>query len=437
MKKQTLSVLAAFPLLAAGCGDRLAAPEPEAPEGPLATAKPTLILEAEVPSSAGGSGPPPSAYGQLIAEVSPGWSVDDINATWGTTTIDDMPGSPFALLAMPSGSSYYTMATALLSNGACVTCSPNYYTETPEAEQGTIAFYEGNLEPSDFADQDAFDRVRATAAHVAGTGAGVTVAVLDTGLDFTHPDLMARAPLNGWDFVAPDSDPTDQIDGVDEDGDGIYDEAAGHGTHVAGIIHAMAPSATILPVRVLNSDGVGTLYAVAQGVNYAVDQGADVINLSLGFSGYSKLLHTVIQGAEAAGVVTVGSAGNSGIYFTSHFPSNLPEVLSVGALNATDHKASFSNFGPTVEIAAPGESIISTYLFQGYAVWSGTSMATPFVAGAAALACEMSPQMSPAEIRATVTGAATPLSHTGFPYAGLLGAGRVDLLPIVLGTAEQ
>jgi subtilisin family serine protease len=427
----------AFALLLgqAACGDRVAGPVGEEP-APL-QGQVTTPVRIELPAPPPHDPPPPSASYRLVAEVSPDWTPQEIDAQWGTTTLEQIEGSPFALLKMPYDADYEVLAGELIVSGACVTCERNFYVQAPESEQGSIAFYEGDLVNTDYEDQEAVVRVNAPSANIVATGAGTLVAIVDTGVDGTHPELAGFVRADGWDFVANDSDPMDSENDVDDDEDGTVDEAAGHGTHVAGIVHAVAPDAQILPLRVLDSDGVGTVFHVAAAIRYATAAGADVINTSLGFDGYSRVVDWAVQEARDAGVVLVASAGNSGRYNTMHCPANLGGVMSVAAVKADDTKAPFSNFGPEVAIAAPGVGIVSTYLFHGYASWSGTSMAAPFISAAAAIAREEAPGGSPAAVRASILNAAARLNHAGQHYEGLLGAGRVDLLPIVLDASDS
>ena len=421
------SLLTLAPLIAPGCADRTIAPGDSANP----TIPPQILVEGNY--NEGGVFPPdlPSVSTHLVAEVADGWTVDQINATWGTETVAILEGTPFALLRMPWPYDYEIFARELLSNGACVTCGLDYLIQTPESEQGSISFYEGDLVGEDMADQGAFERVRLQQAHTAATGAGVVIAIIDTGVDFTHPDLAPVLSPSGYDFLDGDADPTDEIDGLDEDVDGVADEASGHGTHVAGIAHAVAPNATILPIRILDSEGVGTVFAVAQGILYAVDEGAHVVNLSLGFTGTSRVVEYAVQHAEDAGVFLAASAGNGGAATQAHFPASLATVAAVAATDDEDLKASFSNYGSYIMVSAPGEGIISTYLFQGYAVWSGTSMAAPFVAGAAALAIEAGVAATPEQIRTEIQAASSRLPHEGQIYEGMMGSGRFDARRLV------
>jgi subtilisin family serine protease len=186
--------------------------------------------------------------------------------------------------------------------------------------------------------------------------------------------------------VDDDPVPQEERDNVDQDGDSIVDEGYGHGTFVAGIVALVAPGARILPQRVLDSDGRGNVFTVAEAVYDSVAEGADVINMSFGTTGAveSKVLTEALKAAAKAGVVLVAAAGNDGSR-VKHYPAAVDGVLSVGALDAGGTGlAPFSARGDWVDLAAPGQDVTSM-LPCGYGTWSGTSMAAPFVAGAAAL----------------------------------------------------
>jgi subtilisin family serine protease len=294
-----------------------------------------------------------------------------------------------------------------------------------------MPFYEGDAVPQDVVDQDAMLRIHSAEAHAVARGSGVTVAILDTGIDASHPDLVASVAMVGWDFVDDDATPTDEADGIDQDGDGTADEAAGHGTHVAGLVHAAAPGATLMAVRVLDSEGIGTAVSVACGIRFAAQNGARVINLSLGMYADADIIKDAIRDAQDAGVVAVCAAGNLGVDDRDHFPSRLSEVISVAATDPEDLKADFSNFSPSVTLSAPGVGLLSTFLNHGYATWSGTSMATPLVSAAAALRLEIEPGIAPSELRQAVAHDAFEPDYEGFVYDGKMGEGRLDLLGVV------
>jgi len=256
----------------------------------------------------------------------------------------------------------------------------------------------GSPADSSYVNQRAFEQVNL--APVAGviSGTGVTVAILDTGVDLEHPALVeALDVISGSDMIS-DTDRPDDI------GPGV---AWGHGTHVAGIIHAIAPAARIMPLRVLDTHGRGNTFILAYAIEYAAQQGADVINLSLGADCDSRTLTETIAAVVAQGVVIVAAAGNDASPIPT-CPASLPGVIAVAAVDEQRVRTSWSNYGPWVTLAAPGEGITSTFplgyttetnVSPGYASWSGTSMATPFVTAAAALVLE---QRSAGKIQASV-----------------------------------
>lgn len=204
----------------------------------------------------------------------------------------------------------------------------------------------------------------------------VLVAVVDTGVDYTHEDL-AGTVINGWDFVNNDADARDDH---------------GHGTHVAGTIAAtinnnkgiagVSPNVQILAVKVLSASGSGSWSGVANGIVYAANRGAKVINLSLG-GGASLTVKAAVDYAWSKGALVACAAGNSGPQ-QPIYPAAYPSCLAVGATDQNDQRASFSNYAPE-GVAAPGVLILSTFPGNQYRSWNGTSMATPHVAGVAAL----------------------------------------------------
>lgn len=234
-----------------------------------------------------------------------------------------------------------------------------------------------------------YTALRLSEIHAYRTGLGVVVAVIDTGVNRTGTDLDGVGQvLDGCDWV---TSPTDVCTGT-----GVLDEN-GHGTHVAGIIAAqndgegitgVAPQSTILPLRVLDAKGSGYLSDIAAAIDYAVLNGAKVINMSLGGTVDHYLIKDAVNRAVAAGVIVVAAAGNSGPTNTlPSYPAAYGNVIAVAATDSTGVVASYSNQGNYLDIAAPGSAITSTYL-NGYASLSGTSMASPHIAGVVALMLE-------------------------------------------------
>ena len=258
-------------------------------------------------------------------------------------------------------------------------------------------------------------------------GQGVTVAVVDTGVDLDHPDLQANI-VTGKSFVDGASSPDDDY---------------GHGTHVAGILAAVgnnggvvgvAPSARIMPVKVLDEQGTGSIYDVADGIGWAADHGAKVINLSLGTVSDSSTLEDAVDYAYDQGVLLVAAGGNCGssdYYFNGCdyqdqpiYPGAYADVVAVASTNSSDAQSSFSTQGSYIEIAAPGSDIYSAYYDGGYATMSGTSMASPHVAGLAALIWSQNSGWTNRQVRAQIRNTAQDLGASG--WDSQFGYGRID-----------
>ncbi len=236
-------------------------------------------------------------------------------------------------------------------------------------------------------------------AHRTSTGEGAVVAILDTGIDADHEVFDGRV-LAGRDFVDDDVDPDDERAGLDADGDGMADESWGHGTHVAGIVVQVAPDADIVPYRVLDSEGEGRVFAVAAAIFDATDREVDVINLSFGLDhrSKSKMLEDALKYAKDSDVLVVAAAGNDGLG-DKRYPAAEKDVMSVGAADiGTRQMASFANHGGWVEVAAPGVSVMSVLPDGQFGIWSGSSMAAPFVSGQAALLVAVSRDEKPKKV---------------------------------------
>jgi thermitase len=206
----------------------------------------------------------------------------------------------------------------------------------------------------------------------------VIVAVIDSGICANHPDLQGRI-LSGFDFVDDDNDPTDTF---------------GHGCGVAGVIAAsannsigiagVAPNAAIMPLRVLDSNGLGNYSDIAAAIVYAADNGVQIINLSLGGTYYSQVLADAVNYAAAKGVTLIAAAGNYG-QEGAFFPGAFAAVIAVGSVDVDLQRSSFSNYGDDVPIYAPGRDILTTSMNGDYELVSGTSFAAPIVSGIAAM----------------------------------------------------
>ncbi len=239
-------------------------------------------------------------------------------------------------------------------------------------------------------------------------GGGVKVAILDTGIDLDHPDLSVAG---GATFV---------------DGVYSYDDDAGHGTHVAGTVAALAngigvigcaPDASLYAVKVLNSQGYGNYTDIVEGIDWAVANGMDIINMSLGGTTGSAALEQACDNAYAAGVLIVCAAGNNGNTEGTGdnvtYPARYDSCIAVAAIDSNNNRAYFSSTGPDVELAAPGVSVYSTTMGGGYGNNDGTSMASPHVTGVAAQVWALDPSMTNVDVRNALTSTAHDLGVSG------------------------
>jgi subtilisin family serine protease len=295
-------------------------------------------------------------------------------------------------------------------------------------------------------------RIRAPEAWDITTGDDLTIAIIDTGVDMDHPDLMGKLWTNADEMPG---------NGLDDDGNGKVDDIHGwhfyhlcsgiecfpfednnpqddngHGSHVAGIASAetnngigiagISWGAKLMPVKVLDEYGEGWYSDIIKGIVYAVDNGAHIVNLSLGGENDSQALAEAVGYAHARGALLVAATGNDGGAVL--YPAAYEEVLAVGATDEGDRRPSFSNHGPEVDVAAPGVDIYSTWPWrESYWSRSGTSMATAHVAGLAALVWSVRPDYTNDQVREVIERSADDVNsatHPGWdPY---LGWGRIN-----------
>lgn len=269
-------------------------------------------------------------------------------------------------------------------------------------------------------------KTQAAEAWKVSTGSDkVKVAVVDTGIDYKHPDFGNRVE-KGRDVVNNDDDPMDD---------------QGHGTHCAGTIAAgidnggvvgMAPNVKLVAVKVLSASGSGSYEGVAKGIVFAADSGAQIISMSLGGPSAGQVIVDAVNYAKSKGVLVVAAMGNDNSERPS-YPAAVPGVMAVGSTTSADIRSSFSNYGKHISVSAPGSDILSTWPGGGYKSISGTSMACPHTAGLAALVKSVFPALDAAGLRAKIEAAADDLGDKGFDK--YFGHGRINAAKAVAAPA--
>jgi len=366
--------------------------------------------------------------GQIVIKLAQASGNDlfGINQTYGTITLASLPAhSDVVLLKTALGTNAEQLVQVMSQDVRLLYAELNYINENPE-DGGSDRIY-GWGDESTMKNQNSAQALQLESAHGLSQGEGSLVAILDTGIQLNHPALASSIESLGYDFVDNDLQPADEANGLDDDSDGRVDELYGHGTHIAGIVHLVAPEARLLPLRVLNSDGRGNNFRTASAIVYAAQHGADAINLSLGTPQQSLLLRDAVEEAAQLGAMVVAAAGNLNTN-VKQYPAAEACAVAVTSVNAVDKKSGFANYGDWIGVVAPGEEIYSTFPINRYAVWSGTSMATPFVAGQAALLLGANPELTLDELGRLIGGTAVSLDNRNPAYRAQLGRGRIDFL---------
>ena len=395
-------------LLATGCGGGGggAASPPPPPDSP----KPTVVLVEIVDND-------PDEVLDTIEDV-----VEDTGATY----LGQVDGTTFHRFALPASLSPEAFFALVDDDVRITDREEDVDLSSPEGGGATIPLG-GELFALAVAQQPELMRIGLAAAHTRVTGAGVRVAVLDTGIDPDHPLLVGHVGPGGHDFLDGDDDPRYEPNGRDDDGDGLIDEGRGHGTFVASLVLAVAPGAEIIPYRVLDSDSRGKASSLAEAIVMAADTGVDVINLSAGMPSRVQVVKDAVQYARNMGILVVASAGNTGTRSVT-FPASLGDGMSVTSVDPTDVLSDFASFGDDVDLSAPGHELIGAFPNALGAVrWSGTSFSAALVSGAFALVREASPGMDAEHIVSHLRDTSADVRGLNPGRDGDMGEGRLDL----------
>ncbi|HJZ67587.1 MAG TPA: S8 family serine peptidase [Blastocatellia bacterium] len=386
--------------------------------------------------------------GEIVVEIKPGASINAINKRNRTSTIERIHGTNFYRLRIPEGESEAKWVKRMSRDQHVLSASLNPVVTSPVTVFGRsiVGFPDDHAKPgvsrTDYISQpELLNLLSLNDAQLRSRGAGVVVALIDTGVDRTHPDLIShlwrddREPGTGgvdidhdgfaddawgWDFVDNDNDPSEQA------GDPAV-SVAGHGTFIAGLIALVAPESRIMPIRAFAPDGTSNAFTVAAAIKYAVDHGANVINLSFGSPKKSAVVREAIKYARQNDVVLVAAMGNENKDTDTdpQYPAVLSDVIGVTAIDAESRKAIFSNFGSNVRVDALGVKLTSTFPGAEYAMWSGTSFATPLAAAEAALVLSAEHRQ---DAGSTIEDTAVRIDDLNPGFSGMLGRGRIDPL---------
>lgn len=409
----------------------------------------------------------PYIPGQVVVQLNPGFDIAQVAAMYGLDPVPigqvtvGVPPVTSYLLRITDGSTVeQKVATLTADITRILFADANYYGGAPEAARPSWSV--GDSYASVMAGRKAInsqwargkmrlDEAQQMTRGATSAGRPVIVAVLDTGIDMNHPAFAGRlVPAEDmYDFVDNDSDPSEEGSAAV----GPY----GHGTHVAGLIAMVAPDAKIMPIRVLGTDGRGDFFKLSQAIKFALDHGANVINLSLSTPNSSKLISDVFYheldgpedppaGTIMPGTVVVAAAGNSGANIQEYPAAVDPDpnkvirrgrcVLSVAASTTDDGLAIFSTRGSWVSLMAPGERIISPVPYNHYGMWAGTSMASPLVAGEVALVRAMNPTASSRDVVTHIKSHSTFISGQQQPRIDAANA-VMNMVPSHHRTAQR
>lgn len=378
---------------------------------------------------------------ELVIRVDVGTVADQVlRFAPGLQLVDEIPELQLGLALITDGQTPRAWMDQLNRDagfqGAGGHVDEHEHVDTPEGIQRSLDDISLTRTYADYLVQPAATLTHVPAAVAQRTGRGVLVAIVDGPAPANNVVLAPHVLGPGLDVLGGGPTAAVPPNGVDDDGDTFVDEGASHATHVAGMVHLVAPEAALLFVRVLDDEGKGESFEMARGIVRAVDAGADVINISIGMPADPKPLEKAIDYAWDHGRVIVAGAGNRGELLLGcvDFPADRPEVIGVAAVDDSFVKTPWSSYGDQVALSAPGVRTLSPHGLDGWAEWDGTSFAAPMVAGAAALLLEAYPTLPPGDVKAILKATKQPDANPP-ELNGLMGAGVLDVGAVMTATA--
>jgi thermitase len=366
-------------------------------------------------------GRPTYVSDEIVCKMRPGHGIDEVNQVFGTSVKRFASRINSYLLSTQPGQDPDSLAQQIRLRPEVLYCGPNFYCSAPEPLQRSQPFLDEQYTGS-FPDQDAAVRLQLPDVHALTTGLTADVAIIDGGINLTHPLFVAQPGtlVSGWDYIDDDSVANDEPGG----------SGSGHGTFVAGVVNLVAPHARLHAYRVLDTLGNGDGFSISLAALRAMDDGCRIVNLSLGMLGKHEALDDALRYLKTQNIMILGAAGNDSTAVDSLFPFPASESYTeaIAALDSLNVKADFSNFGGRIDFGAPGTTIYAPYLGSSYAWWDGTSFATPFVSGMAALLLSLDSTLTWVQMDSIMAATATSVDSFNPGLQGKLGHGLINIL---------
>jgi hypothetical protein len=359
---------------------------------------------------------------QFVVRLAPGAGAAKLAQKYGLSLLSITAQAPFALYEVPSSTDAEALQTTMNADPMVVWVEDNSQVGTPEGTgiKGTTLPAIGGRSKEVVANTNALSQINWNKDLAALGGRLVKVAILDTGLSANQTFLWNRVVGNA-NFIESGQLADDKPLGYDSNGNGVVDEAVGHGTMVASIVNQISPRSRLLVARVADSDGNATAWSVIQGLAFAVAHGAEVANLSIGSPDQVFALSDVMDWCEKRNLLVVSGAGNAN-RSRVYFPARISKIVCVAGLDQNNKKASFSNYESAVDVSAPAVGIVGQWWDGHLGVWSGTSFAAPMVAASIIEALRKTPGPKPvATLRSAVESSVKNIDPLNSDYHGKLG----------------
>ncbi|MCK5126965.1 MAG: S8 family serine peptidase [candidate division Zixibacteria bacterium] len=368
--------------------------------------------------------PPMPMQGAAVLELQPAVNPEDVFFDFNLTMSDSIDQQNFYLIRFEDNLEIGDIIRHLSQDPRIVFAEPNVEFGLPGNLQMSMSFPDESRpplilgsSPPGYYQQGATYTIGIDSAQKIANGFEIKIAVIDNGVDFSHPMLSEILIEGGYDYLDDDNYPE-------------YEEgtAASHGTFVTGLIALTAPKCKVLPIRAFDGDGIGNSFAIAKSIYHAIDMNVDVINMSFGMNEYNTLVEIACSTAIAAGITIVAAGGNDGS-ISPVYPAAFNNVIAVSAVDSNDVLATFSNFGSYIDICAPGVKLYSSLAGEyNWGTWSGTSFASALVSATCVLALDLDKDMSAAAMEKHIRNTAETKLMSGniTPHDFTYGYGRLN-----------